>query len=455
MKMNEIKRLFRLGVLLMVIAIMASCSKNDYKLIVPSNCTALMSVDLSQLSATGIGQKIGSLLMVDNADNSGIDFKSKLYLFETTDGDMGVCASIDSKSDFTDMLESLAKKGNCTRITKRHDINYALLRNSWLVGFDDSRVVLIGPITPSQQTDAMQTVRKYFGQDEEHSMLVTRMYERLDAMESPVGLVCRVDALPEKIALPFLLGAPKDADASQVMVTATIRNEAETMIVEYDTYSDNARIDESLNAARTNFRQLGVNAFDRYDSNSALGLFLDVNGSSFLPYLQNNKATQSLLAGINTIIDIDNILRSVDGELVVSIPKVMNNDNVSQVRLMAKLASLEWMKDIDYWKKSCPSGASISDVGSRAYCCSNGNMKFYFGVTPKQYFVSGNDASDAVDGDAAVSAQLPQSVKAQMAGHRLALVLNVKSVIGNDNKGVEQIIGSLLGDVRYICCVKK
>lgn len=84
--MNEIKRLFRLGVLLMVIAIMASCSKNDYKLIVPSNCTALMSVDLSQLSATGIGQKIGSLLMVDNADNSGIDFKSKLYLFETTDG---------------------------------------------------------------------------------------------------------------------------------------------------------------------------------------------------------------------------------------------------------------------------------------------------------------------------------------------------------------------------------
>ena len=83
-------------------------------------------------------------------------------------------------------------------------------------------------------------------------MLVTRMYERLDAMESPVGLVCRVDALPEKIALPFLLGAPKDADASQVMVAATIRNEAETMIVEHDTYSDNARIDESLNGARTN-----------------------------------------------------------------------------------------------------------------------------------------------------------------------------------------------------------
>ena len=82
-------------------------------------------------------------------------------------------------------------------------------------------------------------------------------------------------------------------------------------------------------------------------------------------------------------------------------------------------------------------------------------MKFYFGVTPKQYFVSGNNASDVTDGDEAVSAQLPQSVKTQMAGHRLALVLNVKSVIGNDNKGVEQIIGSLLGDVRYICCVKK
>lgn len=47
----------------------------------------------------------------------------------------------------------------------------------------------------------------------------------------------------------------------------------------------------------------------------AFAMFLNVKGEEFLPLLQSNPSFQAMLAGANMAIDLDNILRSVDGDL--------------------------------------------------------------------------------------------------------------------------------------------
>ncbi len=50
------------------------------------------------------------------------------------------------------------------------------------------------------------------------------------------------------------------------------------------------------------------------------GIFMNVKGKQFLPMMQSNRSLQTLLMGINQAVDMDNIMRSVDGDMAIVMP---------------------------------------------------------------------------------------------------------------------------------------
>ena len=76
------------------ICIYSSCSGDDYINAIPASSNALVAIDTKALNEqTGMADNnvVKSLLKVDNVEDCGIDFSSKLYLFETADGNLGFC----------------------------------------------------------------------------------------------------------------------------------------------------------------------------------------------------------------------------------------------------------------------------------------------------------------------------------------------------------------------------
>ena len=119
------------------------------------------------------------------------------------------------------------------------------------------------------------------------------------------------------------------------------------------------------------------------------GIFMNVNGEQFLPMMQSNRSLQTLLMGINQAVDMDNIMRSVDGDMAIVLPTLGDAD--LKMMMAAKLAHSKWLGDVDYWKTSCPAGAKIANWGKNSYFYTDGKTSFYFGVTDDKQFFSGSD----------------------------------------------------------------
>jgi hypothetical protein len=287
---------------------------------------------------------------------------------------------------------------------------------------------------------------KMFAQDENHGAKNSRIFQTLDTLDAPVALVAQASALPEQAVLPFTIGAPKEADASQIMLSAKINKEDEMLVIRGKTFSYNEGIDKKLKENDKVFRPVTDDMLGRLSPRSMGFLFMNVNGEDFLKVLQQNRGFQALLAGANTAIDMDNILRSVDGDIVFSLSN-LNGD----FDLMARLAKKDFLKDVGYWKTSCPAGSTITDAGKDAYLYKNGDMRFSFAVTSDNLFVSSlrhGEVQTEVDS----ALKLTDGVLSKVKGSRLTMLVDLDKI---DNKAVAEIIKPILGGMNKILYIKE
>ena len=188
---------------------------------------------------------------------------------------------------------------------------------------------------------------RYLAQDAERSGMASPMFQKLDSIDAPMALVAQVKALPEQMAIPFMLGAPRDADPSQVLVAAAMKAEKQCLLMTGHTFSFNKKTDAALQEAAQVFRPLQGSYLNTVSKDAALGLFLNVEGTRFLPLMHQNAGLQTLLAGINAAIDMDNIIKSVDGEMTITMPVL--SDKKLSLTMVAQLAHSQWLADVGYW----------------------------------------------------------------------------------------------------------
>lgn len=173
-----------LAMMLVAWSALTSCSGDDYLNAIPAKSTALVSVDLQALSTrNGMEDKAGALkkiLHVDDLSGCGIDFSEKVYLFETADGNLGLCAKVDDDDDVASWLGRLEKEHCCSAVSERKDCRFAVLDESWMVGFSSSAVLVMGPVVPEGQADLQRQMLRMLGADEKAGIKNSRLFDRLD-----------------------------------------------------------------------------------------------------------------------------------------------------------------------------------------------------------------------------------------------------------------------------------
>ena len=441
--------------------LLASCANDDHLHVIPKDSVALIAIDGQQLNSTNGGVEVlQEILQVDGLEKSGIDFTSKIYLFETVDGTFGLCAKVDDQKDLSRFIEEkFYPGGRCSKLTERRGYPFTVLDNSWVVGFSSSALLVMGPTGSMEQTQLQQRMSKYLDADEDNSVTAADVYQRMEEMDAPVSMVMQLDALPEAIATPLMIGAPKKADASQVWLSATIVNSDKCLEIAGHTFSLNPKIDEALKASFNTFRPITDKFITKMWQHALFGLFLNTKGDSLLPILQANKGIQVLLTGMNTAIDMDNILRSADGDIAVIVSKYEQEKPV--IGLLAQLAHTDWLKDIGYWKQSCPAGTAIRDNSPQEFVLDldvshKGKNIFPFGVSDNKIFYGGQFQQDSelVGGIPSVEKRLPDAVLSKIKGKKLGLVLTMdalKQQVGTSiANNITTMLTPLFGEVTTI-----
>ena len=426
---------------------LASCSNDDYVRSIPASAAAVTKIDGAVVAGS---HKMLSLLPFGDKTADVIDLSREVYAFETVDGNLGMCARV---KDSDALLEAL-KTVTTSDIRKQGDCRLTDINSSWAVGFNDNSLVVLGPVSAAALPDAQRSIVRMLKQDEDASIMVRPMYSKLDSIDSRVAFVAQVQALPEKFAAPFMLGAPKGADASQVAVAAGVDIKDGIVRIDCQSFSFDKSIDRELKKSRAAFRPVKGIFSQSMSHNQLFSLFANVKGKEFLPLLQSYRSLQAVLMGLNTAVDFDNIMRSVDGDLAFMFSG-MSQDNIAMT-MLARVDNPVWTADVDYWKQSCQLGCSITGSnGSWVY--RGGDASFSFGLQGDVFYAISGQAPASIQHLLKPSQPIYGEVSRMIAGSRMAMVLNLKPLAANSAAagGMLDMLKPIIDNVKAVVCVMK
>ncbi len=452
--MNRMKKTRFFIIASLMIVLMSACSDNDYLNAIPSKSTAVISIDMSRLNGQEQEQNqehiLKTMLHVDDVSKCGLDVKEKVYLFETIDGNLGLCAKVADEGDVSNWLSELSQQRICSTVTERKGFHFAVLKDSWLVGFSSKALLVMGPVVAEAQAEMQRQMVRYLNADEDAGIKSSKLFAQLDSIDSPMAMVAQAVAFPEKFVAPFTLGAPKDADASQIVIAAGMDVKDGVLKIAGRTFSFNPSINQALVKSQQVFRPIQGDYVQSMPDDAMAGIFMNVAGSRFLPLVQSNQGLQTLLMGINASIDMDNILRSVDGDMSIVLP-TLGADHM-QMMMAARLSHAKWLSDVDYWKQSCPKGSTIGNWKSNAFCYSSGKTCFYFGVTDDKQFFSGNDEVSAESSIRPSSHPISKRVQNMIRGEKMVMVINLEKSGGGGSamQAVTGLLSPLFGQLTAV-----
>lgn len=429
--------------ILATVGILSSCSRSEYINAIPAESQMLIRVSPAKLSGAKSPLILKTLLHLKNLDSLGIDLSQDVYFFEDGQGNFGICAKVNSESKLAKSLQDAGMS-----LTKRRDYKFAPLSSGWIIGFSDNAVLLMGPVVPAAQDDLITLMARYLGSDEEQGIKSSPMYATSDSIDAPMSIVSQTRALPEQFVAPFTMGAPKDADPADVILAAAMEVKKGRLLMHGKTLSYKKSINSAIDKAANVYRPIKGDYIKAMSQDDVLGLFLNVDGKQFHSLLIQNRAATAMLAGINTAIDMDNIIKSVDGDLTL-VTSSLGSDNLHMM-MAARLSGAPWLADIDYWKKSVPAGGHIGDWGKNCYYYSGNGTTYFFGVTPDMQYMSGASPEEAKNSITTSLNPLPADLQEIIKGKKFAMVVNFKALDNSKAAAVTSLLMPMFGNINTI-----
>lgn len=422
----------------------------DIVCVVPSNSVAVAKIDFTKASADG--NAITKILKVESPDECGLDFESPAYFFESGDGMFGLVISVKDDDKVEAWIEKQSNNGICTPLAEKKDVKFTSFHNTLLAGFNSEALLLMGPVVAASEGEQQLKIAKYLKADEDKSIKESKLYEKLLEMNgSLISMVAQTSALPEKFVAPFTLGAPSSASPSDIYLSATLDVvEGKFLSVEGETFAYNAEIDKSLKEARNAYKNVKGTYLPTISSNDAFAISCNIAGKEYMKLLRSNPMFRTILLGLNTTIDINKMLDGVEGDILIK----GNFDKKSNIvpTMLADASNGDWLQDVGYWKKSCPTGTTITN-GSvpKTFSFASPDYHIDFGLTNGDktlFFVPFGSGQDII---APAVNPLPKEITDKMKATRLCALVNIKAMLAAYGGAMTTMMAEpILGDINTI-----
>ena len=417
-----------------VITFLVSCSDSDsYIDAIPKRSPAVMSINVMKHSGTENNLLLRLMFHIKNMKGTGIDLTKNIYVFESPDGFYGFCAAISDASDFADMV---AKRG--FSITDYRKCKFCMMGTSWLAGFTDDVLLVMGPISMGDRHNLMQVMAGYLKQDREKGLRSSRLFGRLDMLDGPLSIVSRLQSFPEKMALPLMLGAPDGIGTDLLYYAGNITTDKDAIYMEGELFSFNKAVNNRLKKVNNLLKPISGQLIPDVSENNIATIFL--NAENYLAVLmQNNAVTREFMIGANTLIDMNKIMGEFKGEVAIGIP--MNVEKGDVLQFLAANCGNAWVADVDKWRHNMPQGMTINKIGNSKWICTGNKSSYIFGLMPNKTFYFGTDSFP------------PSSYngyKEAINGKRIGVMLNLHQLLQVKDFPMCSELQTLIGARQYL-----
>ena len=326
--------------------------------VVPEDATAVAVLEPAELiQRLGLKEdKVKKLTMNFEDILEAIDLAKPVYAFSTEKGLTGIAMNV---KDAEKLLKAISVYGFASE--EQNGLQW-IVNNSTIGCLDEDKVLLCDASTPSAQDALMDVMSKLMSQGKKE----VEALEKVDEQEGVFRLSAPLKGIPEE----YTKNLP--AGISDAILNAGLQIGKKDISLSAHLTTDFS----SLPLAPIEGTLAGIGPEDPFVS-----VQFNLRGEQLLPLLRQVPQIRSLLLALNMNVDVDMMLKAVNGDVSFVIPKF--DLKHPDFLVTASLANTDFLKNADDWDQ-------VHKLGANDYVFEYEGNRAYFGVRDKNLYITTN-----------------------------------------------------------------
>ena len=372
-------------VILALIFMLSACTNNEknYTTVIPKDATLVVKanmknlVEKSDLSNSPIiamaKQSLGVLMgkdakkhvedIMNDPSLTGLNFDLPVYLFQTKNNYTGLSICVDDESLLDEFLNALSGQNICTKVKERDGLKCCKLLDDINVAYDDNTLLLLVRVEDkgisSTQNDGA-VIQQLFDYNEDNSFIMSENAKKMNDMNcEDFQIYSNLAAIPSQYIEDYKSLLPAGVNYSDVNVIFGVDFLKGSVSVKTLLCGNNAKAQKIIDDGYDSFKPIQGTYLSNIPKNNKTWICFGSNGKKGLEQIKKFPAVKEMLTALNLGIDADNIIRAIDGDVLLlsskSADKSETYDDVlkeADFSLVANLKNSDFMKDMDYWMES-------------------------------------------------------------------------------------------------------
>lgn len=404
-----------LFVLLMVVCL-SSCNKTDYQNVIPADATLVAKVnvknmaeksDFAQSSVADV-LKGGLALVVSGKDLKqakayvddpmamGWDLSMPAYAFMIGSEYAGFTMKVADEDAVKDFILLLHKQHLATKPVERHELMCGTLLDELYYAYDGNTFLLLAKVEEKGGVRIEKLAQQLMNQTEDASFVSTEAYDKMEEAEKDIVWYSNLAALPDEVANALMDFLPQSVKKRDIELMSSISFEDGAAVVQANVWGKTDKTQQLLEEMNKNLCKMEGRYIGKVTDNMLVWLGMGVKGEWLLQKMKENKDMKEQLFLIERAVDIEQMLKAVDGDVAVEVPEALLKNNEEAFVAYAKLKNTDFLQDVDEWKSSMKDyGMSMDDDGSNHYVLQAEGHTLQWGVEGNDlYTMTGIDPAN-------------------------------------------------------------
>ncbi len=402
--MKKIRFVF---MLLLAVAVLCSCTNVDYQTAIPADASLVMRVDLGGMfrkadflhsetmktleQALSIAVKKddmkGMQAYMEDPSDMGLDFGAPAYFFMVNNELGGIAMKVSKKDNLNKFFQSLQKQGLATKPVEKDGLLCGTLFDEISYSYNGTACLLMASPKGRGKVTVSRLARDLMNQKEDNSFVNTTAYSRMSDVNGDVALYLNVASLPQEAMTPLMLMLPEKLNPAEVDVVAGLTFEDDgKALLKARMMGTTDEADEIIDGADDDWDEIDGEFINKVSDKMLMWFCANVKGEWLLERMKSNPTCKEMLFMIERAIDIEQMLKAVDGDIAV---ELQNGYRQPEYVAYAELKNADFLEDVDYWKSSMKDyGITMTTLSKDVYKLNIEEDSYVWGVEKQNLFMA-------------------------------------------------------------------
>ena len=403
-----IKKLFKLSLVSVLLALAACSPQTEYTHAIPKNASVVMGLELDEMAtkaglngATGekVVAKLKTLVkgglqgdaaqlaerIIEHPAESGLSFDDKVYLFATPHTEaIAVLAKVNDEGKVETLLEAFEKESLATPLREESGCRWTQMGGA-LCAFNNGTFLLLQP-SRGDAAGMKGTLLSLMRQEQGEGFSALPEFAKVKAEGNDMASVINLSAVPYEWTTPLRMGLSSNLRLEDIKYFVAANFEQGRVVVNSESLIQNPMVLSFFDAMDKVMQPIGGKYLDFYPGNTLLWAGGNIQGKTLYQMLCQNPTIKQVLDNPLLPVDVEYIFSSIEGDFSIG----FDNQNYLLYADVTNSGFLKTFEDLRPLLALTGGQITLDNVGKDEYLMRTYYGNFWFGVKNNRLYVTNN-----------------------------------------------------------------